>query len=128
VIVDTSKGKDVFGPGWNARSRVEEYGGGAAIAYGGVVYFSNFGGSRVYKVDVGKEGEPVAVTSGIFHSLGFAFRFRSPIQFGVDGISSQYAPVFHRERKPQIRGFHRIAHPSSSPHRDSRRPHPPISI
>lgn len=70
MIVDTSKGKDVFGPGWNARSRVEEYGGGAAIAYGGVVYFSNFGDLKVYKVDVGKESEPVAVTSGVI-SLGF---------------------------------------------------------
>lgn len=84
MIVDTSKGEDVFGPGWNARSRVEEYGGGAAIAYRGVVYFSNFADSRVYRVDVGKEGEPVAVTSGIFHSLDFAFHFRSPIQLGVD--------------------------------------------
>jgi len=54
---------------------VEEYGGGAAIAYGGVVYFSNVGDLRVYKVDVGKEGEPVAVTSGIFHFLSFAFCF-----------------------------------------------------
>lgn len=78
MIVDTSKGKDVFGPEWNARSRVEEYGGGAAIADRGVVYFSNFRDSRVYKVDVGKEGEPVAVTPGIFHSLDFAFRFSVP--------------------------------------------------
>ena len=64
VIVDTSKGKDIFGPGWNARSRVQEYGGGAAIAYGGVVYFSNFGDLKVYAVDTGKGGEPVAVTPG----------------------------------------------------------------
>lgn len=64
MIVDTRKGKDIFGPGWNARSRVEEYGGGAAVAYGGVVYFSNFGDLKVYSVDAGSEkwGEPVAVT------------------------------------------------------------------
>lgn len=46
---------------------MEEYGGGAAIAYGDVVYFSNFGDLRVYKVDVGKADSepPVAVTPGI---------------------------------------------------------------
>lgn len=77
MIVDTSKGKDIFGPGWNARSRVEEYGGGAAIAYGGVVYFSNFKDSRVYSVVVSSDkwGEPVAVTPGewrfLFTSVSF---------------------------------------------------------
>ena len=75
VIVDTSKGKDIFGPGWSARSCVEESGGGAAIAYGGIVYFSNFGDLKVYKVDVGKEDGPVAVIPGIFHFLGLAFCF-----------------------------------------------------
>jgi len=64
VIVNTSECKDLFGPGWNARSRVQEYGGGAAIAYGGVVYFSNFRDLKVYAVDVGKGGGPVAVTPG----------------------------------------------------------------
>lgn len=64
VIVDTRKGTDIFGTGWNARSRVEEYGGGAAIAYGGVVYFSNFTDLGVYSVDLNsnKGSEPVAVT------------------------------------------------------------------
>ena len=73
MIVDTSKGKDIFGPEWNARSRVEEYGGGAAIAYGGVVFFSNFKDLRVYAVDAGKGGEPVAVTPGSsgLHPSGF---------------------------------------------------------
>ena len=71
VIVDTKKNKDVFGPGWNARSRVEEYGGGAAIAYGGVVYFSNFSDLGVYSVNVGSEkvSEPVAVTPSASMSL-----------------------------------------------------------
>jgi len=45
---NTSEGKDLFGPRWNARYCVEEYGGGAAIAYGGVVYFSGFGNLKVY--------------------------------------------------------------------------------
>lgn len=66
MIVNTSEGKDIFGPSWNARSRVEEYGGGAAIAYGGVVYFSNFSDLMVYAVDVDKGGEPFAVAPGRF--------------------------------------------------------------
>ena len=90
VIVDTSKGKDVFGPGWNARSRVEEYGGGAATAYGGVIYFSNFADLRVYKVDVGKKSEPVAITPGIFYFPGFAFCFWSFVQSGVDEFTSRH--------------------------------------
>ena len=64
MIVDTTKGKDIFGTGWNARARVEEYGGGAAIAHGGVIYFSNFADLLVYKLDVGNGGEPVVVTPG----------------------------------------------------------------
>lgn len=75
MIVDTAKGKDIFGPEWNARSRVEEYGGGAATAHDGVVYFSNLKDSRIYSVDVGSEkaGEPVAVTPGVWRFIRFCF-------------------------------------------------------
>ena len=77
MIVDTREGKDIFGPGWNARSRVQEYGGGAAIAHGGVVYFSNFEDTRIYSVDVGpgKSDEPVAVTPGVFSSSATSASF-----------------------------------------------------
>ena len=64
VIVDTTNVKDVYGTSWNAKTRVQEYGGGAAIAYGGVIYFSNVPDFGVYKVDVGNGGEPVAITPG----------------------------------------------------------------
>jgi dipeptidyl aminopeptidase/acylaminoacyl peptidase len=46
--------------GFDARSRVHEYGGGAAWRHGEAVFFSNFGDGRVYRVDGG--GEPRAVT------------------------------------------------------------------
>lgn len=66
VIVDTCSSTDLFKPGssWNARSTVHEYGGGAAAAYGGVVYFCNVGDGRLYKFAVTESAseEPSPVT------------------------------------------------------------------
>jgi len=47
-------------PGFSARTRVHEYGGGAYAVDGGTVYFTNFGDQRLYRQDRG--GEPVALT------------------------------------------------------------------
>ncbi|KAF9512046.1 hypothetical protein BS47DRAFT_1394589 [Hydnum rufescens UP504] len=53
--------KDVIPTGWNARTRVHEYGGAAVAVHGGVLYFTDFKSSRVYRVD--KAGDaPVPVT------------------------------------------------------------------
>ncbi|KAH9940612.1 Alpha/Beta hydrolase protein [Amylocystis lapponica] len=60
AIVNTKDGSDVMGSEWNARTGVHEYGGAPAIAYGGVVYFSNFTDNRVYAVKDGDE--PRAIT------------------------------------------------------------------
>ncbi|KAH7910780.1 Alpha/Beta hydrolase protein [Hygrophoropsis aurantiaca] len=63
VIVDTKDGHDLFGPGFNARSGVEEYGGAAVIAHGGIVFFSNIMDGRVYSIDTRKDHSvPEAVT------------------------------------------------------------------
>jgi dipeptidyl aminopeptidase/acylaminoacyl peptidase len=48
--------------GFNVRTRVHEYGGGAALVAGGTVYFSNFADQRLYRQDAG--GEPVPITPG----------------------------------------------------------------
>ena len=40
---------DAIPPGFNARSRVHEYGGGAALVADGSVYFSNFTDQRLYR-------------------------------------------------------------------------------
>ncbi|KAG9225461.1 hypothetical protein CCMSSC00406_0002964 [Pleurotus cornucopiae] len=63
VLVETETGRELVGKEWNVRTGVHEYGGGSAIVYGGVAYFSYYGDGRVYTVDVGSEGAtPEAVT------------------------------------------------------------------
>ncbi|KAH7922307.1 alpha/beta-hydrolase [Leucogyrophana mollusca] len=63
VIVDTKTSKDLFGPEFNARTGVQEYGGAAAVAHGGIVYFSNIADGRVYSIDTrNKRSVPEAVT------------------------------------------------------------------
>jgi dipeptidyl aminopeptidase/acylaminoacyl peptidase len=51
---------DITPPGFNARSTVHEYGGGAFAVDRGMVYFSNYADQRLYLQDHG--GEPRAIT------------------------------------------------------------------
>jgi dipeptidyl aminopeptidase/acylaminoacyl peptidase len=50
---------DVTPPGFNVRTRVHEYGGGAYLVDGGTVYFSNFKDQRLYRQDHGSEPRPI---------------------------------------------------------------------
>ena len=52
---------DVTPPGFNARTLVHEYGGGAFALFGSTVFFSNFDDQRVYRQEAGG-GEPQAIT------------------------------------------------------------------
>lgn len=46
---------------YNVRTRVHEYGGGALLAAGGAVWFSNFADNRVYHIPAnGREPQPVS--------------------------------------------------------------------
>jgi dipeptidyl aminopeptidase/acylaminoacyl peptidase len=51
---------DALGPGWNARTRVHEYGGSCFAVDGDTLYFANFADQRLYRSDAG--GEPRALT------------------------------------------------------------------
>ncbi|KAF9493029.1 alpha/beta-hydrolase [Pleurotus eryngii] len=63
VLVETETGRDLVGKEWNVRTGVHEYGGGAAIVYGNIAYFSHYVDGRVYSVDVKTDGAtPEAVT------------------------------------------------------------------
>ncbi len=44
---------------FNARSRVHEYGGGAYLMHGGVLFFSHFADQRLYRVDPGQPPRPI---------------------------------------------------------------------
>ena len=52
---------DVNPAPFNARTRVHEYGGGAWIADGGTVWFSNFDDQRIYRLE--PDGQPQPITS-----------------------------------------------------------------
>src|SRR5580700_3041861 len=52
--------EDVTPPPFNVRTRVHEYGGGAALVHRGVVYFSNFSDQRLYRLTFG--GAPAPLT------------------------------------------------------------------
>lgn len=62
VIVRRSNGAnaDVTPPGFNARTRVHEYGGGHFAVSGGTVWFANFDDQRLYAQRRG--ADPVAIT------------------------------------------------------------------
>lgn len=51
---------DVTPAGFNVRTRVHEYGGGAYTVHRGVVYFSHFADQRLYRQDPGLEPRPIS--------------------------------------------------------------------
>ncbi len=54
-----STAEDLIPDGYNARSRVHEYGGASYIVRSGVVYFTNFADQRVYVGKGGEDPQPV---------------------------------------------------------------------
>ena len=52
--------RDVTPAGFDVRTRVHEYGGGAFLLHDGIVYFSNDGDGRIYRQPL--DGEPTAIT------------------------------------------------------------------
>ena len=45
--------RELTPPGFNVRTRVHEYGGGAYVVHRGLVVFSNFADQRLYRLDAG---------------------------------------------------------------------------
>lgn len=71
VIVKYDEGiTDVTPAPFNARTRVHEYGGGAYIVKGEVVYFSNFEDQRIYKQVIGETPEPLTPDKNMRYADG----------------------------------------------------------
>ncbi|KAF7430148.1 hypothetical protein PC9H_005848 [Pleurotus ostreatus] len=63
ALVESDTRRDLVSGDWDVRTGVHDYGGGAAIIYGGIAYFSNYSDGRVYSIDIKSEGgTPEAVT------------------------------------------------------------------
>jgi hypothetical protein len=62
VVVHSKQGKDAFGPDWNARSGVHEYGGSASLAFGRKIFFTDWKTKRVYVIQ--DNGSPEPITPG----------------------------------------------------------------
>ena len=61
---------DVTPPGFNARTTVHEYGGGAYFVDAGTVYFSNFGDRRLYRQAPGEAPQPITSTERMRYADG----------------------------------------------------------
>src|SRR5260370_32863693 len=59
-------GEDVTPAPFSARTRVHEYGGGAACIDRGAVYFSNFADQRLYRQAAGQAPAPLTPERGGF--------------------------------------------------------------
>ena len=70
VIVRRSGGvnADVIPAGYNARTRVHEYGGGHYAVHDGTVWFANFDDQRIYRQERGGEPKPITPAVDIRHA------------------------------------------------------------
>lgn len=59
VVRWTGQVEDVTPAGFNARTRVHEYGGGAYLVAAGAVYFANFADQRLYRHRPGEQPQPI---------------------------------------------------------------------
>ena len=60
--------EDITPAGFNARTRVHEYGGGAYLVKQGTVWFTNFADQRLYRQDPGRQPVPLTPDKDIRHA------------------------------------------------------------
>ncbi|EKM51241.1 uncharacterized protein PHACADRAFT_263278, partial [Phanerochaete carnosa HHB-10118-sp] len=78
AIVKTEEGIELVGKEFNCRTGVQEYGGAAAAAYGGTIFFSNFSDGRIYAVKEGSAPTPVTPESKVLRFADFAVHPKYP--------------------------------------------------
>ena len=89
VVVSHGTGKDFLPAGFNARTRVHEYGGGAWTVAGGALYFSNFSDQRLYSLEPGADSPQPLTAEG-------------PLRYADGSIDAQ-GGMARRARGPQYR-------------------------
>jgi dipeptidyl aminopeptidase/acylaminoacyl peptidase len=67
---------DITPPGFNVRTTVHEYGGGAYVVDSGTVYFSNFADQRLYRQDPGAAPRPITPEGDLRYADGVLDRRR----------------------------------------------------
>jgi len=70
---------DVTPPGFNARTRVHEYGGGSYLVDAGTVCFSNFDDQRLYRQRPGEAPQPITPGAGLRYADGVLDRARNRV-------------------------------------------------
>ena len=104
AIVSAATGEDLFSKDWDARTRVHEYGGGAAIVHNNVLYFSNFADNRVYKAELGKE--PIPITEGMPFVV-CELLLATQECMGIRKLREQSPPLCRLHRTPRLQQSHR---------------------
>ncbi|WP_437691873.1 S9 family peptidase [Sorangium sp. So ce176] len=85
---------DVTPPPFNVRTRVHEYGGGAATVHRGTVYFSNFADQRLYRQRPGEAPEPLTPEGDLRYADGLVDAARNAwIGVREDHSAGDAAPV-----------------------------------
>jgi dipeptidyl aminopeptidase/acylaminoacyl peptidase len=68
---ETGKLRDITQPGFNVRTRVHEYGGGAYAAFNNIIYFVNFKDQRIYRqLEDSSKAHPITPLKNEDGSLG----------------------------------------------------------
>jgi dipeptidyl aminopeptidase/acylaminoacyl peptidase len=70
---------DITPPGFSARTRVHEYGGGCYIVQNGTVYFSNYTDQRLYRQDPGSDPRPLTPSVDMRYADGIIDHRRNRI-------------------------------------------------
>ena len=69
---------DVTPQGFNARSRVHEYGGGHYAVKDGTLFFTNYADQRLYRQDAGKPPRPITPEGDVRHASSIALVSNAP--------------------------------------------------
>ena len=70
---------DITPPGFSARTRVHEYGGGSYLVQNGTVYFSNYTDQRQYRQDPGSDPRPLTPPKDMRYADGIIDQNRNRI-------------------------------------------------